>query len=115
MTVAPFSEHLQNRSAAAVGTSSAHCELWSNPRASLLDCVFSGSSYLPLADHLGGAMRGVIGRAGGRRCGHSAAINCHWVYDSAVAERLLSVHYHSSIAFSDRDVRPPRRDLSQTR
>lgn len=50
----------------------------------------------------------------GRCCGHSAPINCHQVYDSAVAERVLSVHYHSSIAFSGRDVRLLRQDLSQT-
>lgn len=50
----------------------------------------------------------------GRCCGHSAPINCHQVYDSAVAERVLSVHYHSSIAFSRRDVRLLRQDLSQT-
>lgn len=54
----------------------------------------------------------VIGRRG-RCCGHSALINCHQLYDSAVAERVLSVHYHGSIAFSTRDVWPLCEDLSQ--
>lgn len=35
----------------------------------------------------------------GRCSGHSTSINCHWVYGSAVAGQLLSVHYHSSISF----------------
>lgn len=55
----------------------------------------------------------VIGRRE-RCCGHSALINRHQLYDSAVAERVLSVHYHSSIAFSTRDVWPLCEDLSQT-
>lgn len=80
----------------------------------LADYVFSSFSYLALADRLGRRCWGGYWQSGGRCGGHSAPINCHQVYDSAVAERVLSVHYHSSIAFSGRDVRPLRQDLSQT-
>lgn len=107
-------------SAPSTDVNASFAQIWTLVRPQMCVClpavtryVFNGFSYLMLADAVACSAGAVIGRRG-RCCGHSALINCHQLYDSAVAERVLSVHYHSSITFSTRDVWPLCEDLSQT-